>query len=341
MATATVNLDTTQYVRVNAGLNQFIIQAHNDQVRIVFSDTKPIRGNTAFHTLSGGDDKLTVNSTDVNIWALAMSPKSSLTVTENTAPITDSFLIEVGKGNVPGHSAIHKFGYTNADTTPVPITTSQTFQTPTTAIQLEVLSNSIEDSTTGIGARKIRIEILDSSWLPVTIDVDMNGTTPVTIPTNAIRLNRFYVIESGTYATQSLSSHIGTLTIREVATPSNIWGVIAPSPIAFGQSEIGVYTIPAGYRAYILNKNVYADTGKNVSAYFFQRPLADDVSAPYTGVLKIIQRELGISGQSVTTHDSPRGPYIGPCDIGFIGHATSTTADISVEFELLLVQDGF
>lgn len=84
MATSSVVLDITQYVRVNVGYTSMILQAHNDSVRVVVSDAKPALSNTAFHTLGGGDAPLSIDPVDVNIWALAATEKSSLIVTESS-----------------------------------------------------------------------------------------------------------------------------------------------------------------------------------------------------------------------------------------------------------------
>lgn len=90
MATSSVILDTTQYVRVNVGYTTMILQAHNDSVRVVLSDAQPSLSNEAFHTLGGGDAPLTLDIVDVNVWVLAVSDKSSLIVTEtDTSVITE------------------------------------------------------------------------------------------------------------------------------------------------------------------------------------------------------------------------------------------------------------
>jgi hypothetical protein len=63
-----------------------ILQAHRDHVRVVFSESKPILSNTAFHLISGGDEPYFIDSPDTNIWALAQTNTTSLAVTEfNTA----------------------------------------------------------------------------------------------------------------------------------------------------------------------------------------------------------------------------------------------------------------
>lgn len=84
MSTGNVQLSTTEYVRINTALNPLLLQAHRDSVRIVFSELKPVRSNSAFHLLGGGDDSLQLPYIDTHVWVLAMSSESSLTVTEFT-----------------------------------------------------------------------------------------------------------------------------------------------------------------------------------------------------------------------------------------------------------------
>jgi len=84
MTTSIANLDTTQYVKVNIGLNPITLQAHRDAVRIVFSDVKPAKSNTAFHTLGGDDAPVILPFNDVGVWALSTTDRSSLVVTEFT-----------------------------------------------------------------------------------------------------------------------------------------------------------------------------------------------------------------------------------------------------------------
>lgn len=82
MPTVSVNLDTTQYVKVSAALNPIVLQAHRDSVRITLSELKPAKSNSVFHLLGGGDHPLSLNAPDTNIWALASTDRSSLVATE-------------------------------------------------------------------------------------------------------------------------------------------------------------------------------------------------------------------------------------------------------------------
>lgn len=82
MTTSVANLSTSEYVRVNNGLNPLTLQSLRDAVRIAFSDVKPTLGNTSFHVLSGDDAPLQFEHIDSNVWALATTDKASLVITE-------------------------------------------------------------------------------------------------------------------------------------------------------------------------------------------------------------------------------------------------------------------
>lgn len=102
MSTAQVALDTTQYVRVNVGLNRLMLQSMRDAVRIVVSDAKPAVSNTSFHILTGADSPLQFDTVDTNVWALATSVDNcTLIVTEIDAPVlVDPALFRTAAGQV-------------------------------------------------------------------------------------------------------------------------------------------------------------------------------------------------------------------------------------------------
>ena len=90
MATTRVNLDTTQYVRVTSDPltpSALILQSHRDTVRIAFSTVKPAKSNVVFHELGGEHLPLNVPMTEIAVWALGMTERSALTVTEQRLPI--------------------------------------------------------------------------------------------------------------------------------------------------------------------------------------------------------------------------------------------------------------
>ena len=121
------------------------------------------------------------------------------------------FHVEMSLGNVPNFSIIHKFGRNaNVGSTFAPITQSGFYRMPTSNTALEIVSNSADDNASGIGARTVYYEGLKevAGELIITSNtVTMNGLTPVALPDSLIRLYRWYVATSGTYATQSPVSY--------------------------------------------------------------------------------------------------------------------------------------
>lgn len=251
------------------------------------------------------------------------------------------FLTNVARGNVTGYSIVHKFGSGAISTSLIPISSAGVYQTPTTAVALEFISSDAADALNGAGAREITFIGLDANWAEQTVVMAThatNGTTAVAISGTWRRLYRWYVSSSGTYATTAAGSHAGTLTTR-TASAGATWDTIGISPFPLGQSEIGVYTIPLGKTGYLLSKNIFVEGTKPANVYFFQRPFANDVTTPYSGAMRLVEREVGVDGDITINPRAPKGPFVGPCDIGFMAKVATTTADVAVEFELLLINN--
>lgn len=106
MATAAVNLDPTQYVRINIGHYPLILQAHRDSVRIVVSALKPARNNTAYIMLAGGSEPINIPTPGEHVWALAVSDKSSLIVTELSDLCTDGHFAKSFEVDSRGNTAL-------------------------------------------------------------------------------------------------------------------------------------------------------------------------------------------------------------------------------------------
>ena len=247
----------------------------------------------------------------------------------------DSFT-EIVKGNKTGHQIIHKYGTGTLSTTMSLVTQTGAYQTPTAAVALEIVSDSANDAAAGTGARSVIVEGIDANWNVSKQTVATNGITAVSVPIPLLRVYRWYVETSGTYATSTTASHAGNLSIR-VAGAGAVWDTIPNTPIQYGQSVIGAYSIPKGKKGYLISKIIFVDTNKVADIYLFKRENADIVTAPYTGVMRIIEREIGVQGGFPVIPKTPKGPFVGPCDIGFFGIVSTGTADVSVEMEILLI----
>ena len=75
------------------------------------------------------------------------------------------WIIAARQGIIPGVKIVHKWGHnTNVGTSFVPVTSSGTYQTPTSAQALEILSSDANDAAAGTGARTVIVEGLDANW---------------------------------------------------------------------------------------------------------------------------------------------------------------------------------
>lgn len=256
-----------------------------------------------------------------------------------TKSLPAKFLIEVAKGHVPGHSIVHKFGKGTVGTTLVPITNSLEYRTPTTAIALEFVSSDANDTAAGSGAQEITIQGLNSDWQLFTQVIATNGATPVPLPTNMTRLFRWFVSGSGTYATTTAHSHAGTLTIR-VASAGATWSTIGILPRPVGQSQIACYTVPEGFRAFVYTHEIRVDSTKSADISMFVRNSADIIAAPFPA-LRLAANFIGISGIAQSDTNAPRNGFESPTDILFMGKIASGTADVVIDFEILLIEDGY
>lgn len=256
---------------------------------------------------------------------------------------TTEFLIEVAKGNIAGHSLVHKFGHNEAvGTTLVPIALGGIFRTPqvgsATALRVKAGGHA-NDDVAGVGARGVVLEMLDETGALVTESIATAGASASsdTVAT-AIRLNRHWVHPSGTYATATQGSHAGDIIIENAAGTED-WATISVAGFPKGQSEIGAYSVPLGFTAYVLSAEVFSDSSKVTTVVFFQRPGILKTAAPYDAMRMVFDATL----EGIPTDIMPKSPlnkFEALTDIGIMGMVDSTpVASIHVDIEIMLVAD--
>lgn len=157
------------------------------------------------------------------------------------------FLLEVARGKIAKHALVRVFGInadvdTGAEEDVVAFGGDQPWFT--SAQSLDVLSTSTDDTNSaGTGARSIRVTGLNGSHAAITEDVNLNGTTAVTLSNTYIGGVQAKLLTSGTGLVNA-----GTVTIRNVLDESSV----AQMPIGYGQTLGAVYTVPASKTAYLI-----------------------------------------------------------------------------------------
>lgn len=346
MPTVAVNLDETQYVQVNTALNPIVLQSLLDSVRITISATKPALDNTVFHKLSGNDAPMHFPSLDTNVWVLSVSDNSSLIVSETSLVINDDFFHAVAVGNVAGHSLIHKFGKLAGITTNYsPLAHGGIYPTPKSDAPVNVrikAGGNIQDAQNGTGARSVYVEGITTDGTVATEIILPHATNGTLAGVNGtvdfIRIYRCYVETSGSHANPSVGSHLAKIIIEDtggVEEWAHIDGAIAAGDFPRGQSQIGVYTVPLGFTAYVYSYVLTTDGNKPIDFIFYQRGGILETATPYSGVMKAIVEPVGVTGEQTGNFKGGQ-KFSELTDIGWMAKGASTPT-ATVDFEIVLV----
>jgi hypothetical protein len=252
------------------------------------------------------------------------------------------YLVEVAKGNISGASIVHKFGqYNSIPTTFTTVARLGVYQTPqaASATTLRVKAGGdANDTAAGTGAREITLEGLDSSGNVITETLATAGASASSATSASfMRLYRAYVSASGTYATQTTASHSAEIVIENGAGGTD-WCEIALNGLARSQTEIGAYTIPTGYTGYLLSAHGFSDSSKVTEFIFFKRESILDAAAPYQAMRTLFEERL----EGGDFRFPPAAPILvgsGGTDCGFMAKVDTGTAEVEVDFEILLIQD--
>jgi len=247
------------------------------------------------------------------------------------------FLLEIQRGNVAGHAIEHVFSHNpSAGTTAVDIwkgTGNLTFlQVPVT---IEAISTSADDDAVGIGTRVITVHGLDENWNVIQEDITMNGIT-ATLPTTKsfIRVRKAEVKDTGTYGV----SNSGIITIRVSGAGSTLGEIGTDNGLQLGSTFNSHYSVPAGKTAYILEYEVITAANKIGSVHFIKRERADVTTAPFGPVItKSI--EDGLAGPNGHSPVSPEDGIPEKSDVWFKGLFVSGTGEITVNYEMLLIDN--
>lgn len=245
------------------------------------------------------------------------------------------------RGDLSAWSVVLKFGRNAAvDGSYVPVCLGGFYRTPqagqATKLRIKAGGNAL-DTAAGTGAREIYLAGLDSEGNFIENYLATAGASASALTTDSfMRLMRLSVTKSGTYATQSAGSHAGTITIENQAG-DQVWGIIDDTELAIGQSEIGAYSIPAGYRGFIELDHCSIDTGKTMNILFFQRENILETAAPYSA-MNLRRAFVGLGGGVIHAFSNRPvvfGPVVGPADVGFLAKSNSGgVGSVSIGFNI-------
>lgn len=245
------------------------------------------------------------------------------------------FLIEVQKGNVPGHSLIHKFGRNDA----VPNATWEFINllgftawplSAATTIRVKAGGDAADD-TAGNGAREITVQGIDDSFDEVTEAVATAGVNASGNTTTSFwRVHRAWVSAAGTYG----AANTAAVTIENSGGGTDLIQIA----IEEGQTQFGGWTVPAGKTAYLLTLHLEVDAVKAADIQVFTRAAIDVTVAPVQS-RRIRLHFDGILGEASFVPHSPGFNFLEKTDVWAEARGAGAQTEVSVDFELLIVDD--
>lgn len=166
---------------------------------------------------------------------------------------TENFNLEVARGFIPYHSTVNIYGYQTAVATSfIPIWENATTYTyPIAATKMNLAGTSGDTAT-------ITISGLDANYLPITENLALNGATPVSTVNTYLRINSMSVTVG------SATNPAGVVTLKDLTNTT----IYAQINAGVGRTQMGIYTVPAGYTFYLQRVNIYTSlNGSNFATY--------------------------------------------------------------------------
>ena len=244
-------------------------------------------------------------------------------------------------GKVPGYSVIHKYGR-------LPSTQSETWEDvwvqggnytfQAAAVKLGVSSADADDDAGDTGARTVEIQGLDASYAVQTETVTLDGLTKVETAGLYLRVFRAKVLTAGSSGTNEGKIYVYDTSDSVVAgVPQTAGKILATIAAGYGQTQMAIYTIPAGYSGFLLARYVAFSVRANqyVDVEMMVRPQGG------AWLHKSLDAATSTQGPVYREFVVPLDDDLGEkADLRFRVKAAGVGVDVAVEFDLLLVLNG-
>jgi len=241
---------------------------------------------------------------------------------------------EMALGRSPTREVVHKFGanHTVGNSVVDIWIESGIYVWLQAVVTLEAISDSVNDTLAGSGARTIRVEGLDANWDVITEDIDMNGTSATTSTSQSfIRINRAFVLTCGTYS----DSNDGIITIRTSGAGAVQLSIHVDEGFGVGQSQVARYSIPRGKQILVHSTHMWTDNTQPATIWALMREGANIVSAPFTPRRLLIE----FSGMTAPEDLMIVTPFKATeyTDVFFQAIAGAGSTAVSIDFEFVQI----
>ena len=141
---------------------------------------------------------------------------------------------------------------------------------------------------------------------------------------------RAYVTDVGTYG----AANTGAIVIENTSSAQ----VLANIGAGLGQTQLSMYTVPAGWTAYLKRLSFDVSSSQSAEVRLWQRQDADDVATPFTGK-RLVHRINDLNGHHTYIFDSPPS-FPAKTDIWAESKSSGGSgSEVEVQYDLLLTRD--
>jgi len=251
---------------------------------------------------------------------------------------SEPFELQVARGQIAYHHALFKFGNnpTVGDSLETIWAEGGLYVYPPTASVMTVSSSSTADTSAGTGARTVTVFGLDADYNEISETVPLNGQTAVSTTKSYLRVNRMIVRSAGSGGANAGVIYTGTGTVTS-GVPANVYASIN-GVNGSNQSLMALWTVPAGYTAYLLQYDISNGTTSNTPAVckliLAIRPYGEvfqskDVKSLTTGMH--VEETFTVPTKITEKSD---------IEIRAISSSNSVSFDISAAFEIIYIKNG-
>ncbi len=250
---------------------------------------------------------------------------------------TEPFYLQVARNQISFHKSIFKFGNNTAvgDSLETIWAEGGLYSYLTAATVLKVSSSSTADTSAGTGARTVELFGLDANYNEINETITLNGQTVVNTTKEYLRINRMVVRSAGSGGSNAGVIYAGTGTVT-TGVPANVYASVNGVTEA-NQSLMALWTVPAGYTAYLLQYDISNGTTSNTPAVcklvLAVRPYGEvfqskDVKSLTTGMH--IEERFSIPIKIEEKSD---------IEVRALSSSNSVTFDISAGLEIIYIQN--
>jgi hypothetical protein len=247
---------------------------------------------------------------------------------------TEPFELQVKRGQIGWHEAIFKFGF-NPDVDDALETVwaqGGLYSYIETATVLKVSSSSTDDASAGTGARTITLFGLDANYAEVSETVTLNGQTAVNTTKTYIRINRMVVNTAGSGGQNAGVIYAGDGTVTS-GVPAEKYATIA---IGDNQTLMALWTVPADYTAYLLQKDITAATAQNNKYATIHL-----VARPFGEVFQTKDKHVLDNGVLHQTYTIPlKFTEKTDIEVRCIGDSASADIAVSASLDIIYIRNG-